>query len=134
MKRDQAWEHLRTVTRPALRLAPPTYVDEIRANLAADGIPHAVARRDTPWLFDWLVSVSHFQCISDANAAEYTAKHGIVGWDGIRSALDAGPACHRLRSYWHFEGCGYRKVRAPVRSRSTSHHARSRTTRPGRAA
>jgi hypothetical protein len=49
--------------------------------------------------------------MSDANAAAYTAKHGIVGWDDIRSALDAGPACHRLRSYWHFEGCGYRKAK-----------------------
>ena len=78
---------------------------QIRANLVADGIPDAVARRDTPWIFDWLIGVSQFQGISDANAAAYTAKHGIVGWDDIRSALDAGPACHRLRSYWHFEGC-----------------------------
>ena len=91
-------EHLRTAARPALILAPPTYLDRIRANLAADGIPHAVARRDTPWIFDWLIGVSQFQGMSDANAAAYTAKHGIVGWDDIRSALDAGPACRRLRS------------------------------------
>ena len=51
MKRDQAWKHLRAVTRPALTLAPSTYLDEIRANVAADGIPDAVARHDTPWLF-----------------------------------------------------------------------------------
>src|SRR5215208_3981748 len=105
------WEHLRTVTRPALILAPPTYLDEIRANLVADGVPDAVARRDTPWIFDWLIGVSQFQGISNANAAAYTAKHGIVGWNDIRTALDAGPACRRLRSYWHFEGCGYRKAK-----------------------
>jgi hypothetical protein len=111
MKRDQIWEHLGIITRPALTLAPPSYLDEIRANLVADGVPDAVARRDTPWIFDWLIGVSQFQGMSDANAAAYTAKHGIVGWDDIRSALDAGPACHRLRSYWHFEGCGYRKAK-----------------------
>jgi hypothetical protein len=48
MKRDQAREHLGAVTRPALRLAPPTYLDEIRANLAADGIPHAALMVWTP--------------------------------------------------------------------------------------
>src|SRR3712207_4115635 len=111
MERDHAWKHLRTVARPALILAPRTYLDSTRANLAADGIPDAVARRDTPWIFDWLIGVSQFQDISDANAAAYTAKHGIVGWNDIRSALDAGPACPRLRSYWHFHGCRYRKSR-----------------------
>jgi len=50
------------------------------------------------------------QGISDANAAAYTAKHGIVGWHGIRSALDAGPACHRLQNYWSFADCRYRKA------------------------
>jgi hypothetical protein len=111
MKRDQACKHLRSITRPALTLAPSIYLDCIRANLARDGIPDAVARRDTPWIFGWLVGVSQFQGISDANAAAYTAKHGIVGWDDVRSALDAGSACRRLRSYWHFEGCGYRKAK-----------------------
>jgi hypothetical protein len=110
MKRNQAWEHLRTAARPALTLAPPTYLDEIRANLAADGIPHALARRDTPRIFDWLIGVSQFQGISDANAIAYTAKHGIVGWDDIRSALNTGPACPRLRSYWNFVDSRYRKA------------------------
>ena len=110
MERNQAWKHLKAVTRPALTLAPSTYLDSIRANVAADGLPEAVARHDTPWIFDWLVGVSQFQGISDANAAAYTAKHGIVGWHDIRLALDAGPACPRLRSYWSFADCRYRKA------------------------
>src|SRR5215204_1898397 len=98
MKRDQAWKHLRAVARPALTLAPSTYLDSIRANVAADGIPDAVARHDTPWLFDWLIRVSQFQGISDANAIAYTAKHGIVGWHDIQSALDAGAALLGVRT------------------------------------
>lgn len=109
MKRDQAWTHLKAVARPALTLAPSTYLDSIRANVARDGIPDAVARHDTPWLFDRLIGAAQQQGISDANACAYTAKHGIVGWHDIRSALDPGPACHRLRSYWSFAECRYRK-------------------------
>jgi len=108
---DDAWAFLERITQPALFLASPTYLEDIRSNLAANGMPDAVARRDTPWIFDWLIGVSQFQGISDANAIAYTAKHGIVGWHDIRTALDAGPACRRLRSYWHFEDCGYRKAK-----------------------
>ncbi len=112
MNRNQRWKHLRAVTRPALTLAPRTYLDDIRANLARDGIPDAVAQRDTAWIFDSLIGISQFQGISDANAIAYTAKHGIVGWNEIWSALHGGPACPRLRSYWHFNGCHYRKSKS----------------------
>ena len=47
MKRVQTWEHLKAITRPALILAPATYLDDIRANFAADGITDAVSRSDT---------------------------------------------------------------------------------------
>src|SRR5918994_3368511 len=132
MKRDQAWEHLRTVTRPALTLAPSTYLDSIRANLAADGIPHAVARRDTPWLFDWLIGVSQFQGISDANAAAYTAKHGIVGWH------DISQPSMQVRPVTASEATGISRAaatarpRAPAPSRSTCPRARSLNIRLGR--
>lgn len=111
MTHDHAWKHLEAVTRPALSLAPRDYLDDIRARLVADEIPEAVAEHDTPWLFDWLVGVSQFQGISDANAVAFTAKNGIVGLDDIMLALEAGPACSRLRCYWSFSDCRYRKTR-----------------------
>ncbi|WP_245291066.1 hypothetical protein [Methylobacterium aquaticum] len=95
---------------PALSLAPTTYLDDIRSQLSADEIPSAVAEHDTPWLFGWLIGVSQFQGISDANAAAFAAKHGVVGWDDVMTALKAGPTCPRLRSYWSFDGCRYRKA------------------------
>ena len=105
------WAFVERVAEPALALAPRDYLDNIRANVAADEIPEAVAERDTPWLINWLVGVSQYQGISDANAAAYTAKHGLVGWDEIASALAASPTCPRLRSYWHFHDCRYRKAK-----------------------
>lgn len=106
----RAWDHLKTVTRPALMLAPTNYLDDIRAGCVAADIPGAVADHDTPWLFGRLIGAVQMQGISDANAAAFTAKHGIVGWADLAAALDADPDCPRLRSYWDFSDCRYRKV------------------------
>ena len=103
------WAFVRRTTEPAIAAAPRDYLDNIQASLAADRIPDAVVECDTRWIFDWLVGVSQFQGICDANDAVCMAKHGIVGWHDIRAALDARPACHRLRSYWSSAECRYRK-------------------------
>ena len=79
------WAFVERVAAPALALAPRDYLDNIRANVAANDIPDAVAEHDTPWIVNWLVGVSQYQGISDANAAAYTAKHGLVSSDEIAS-------------------------------------------------
>jgi len=109
MHSEAKWLHLLAITRPALISAPRFYLENIRQNLISDGIPAAIARSDTPFLFNHLVGVIQFQGISDRNAASFTAKNGLDGWDEINADLDAGPTCPRLRSYWDFNGCGYRK-------------------------
>lgn len=103
------WDHFKAVTRPALGVAPRSYLADKRANLLRDGIPIAVRRHDTASIFDWLVGVSQYQGISDRNAAAFTAKNGLVGWDDIQSALSSSPTCPRLQSYWAYSGCSYRK-------------------------
>lgn len=103
------WAYLSQITASALSLAPSTYLDDIRANLAADGLPVAVADRDTASIFNHLLGVAQMQGISDANAAAFVARNGLVTWEDIDIALEADQACPRLRSYWAFSGCGYRK-------------------------
>jgi hypothetical protein len=105
------WAFLKRITRPALLVASPDYLRNIRANLEADEVVDAVAERDTPWIFEWLIGVSQFQGISDANAASFTAKHGAVSWHDLQEALSAKPACSRLQNYWTFSECGYRKAK-----------------------
>jgi hypothetical protein len=58
------------------------------------------------------VGVGQLQGISDRSAAAFTAKHGIVGWDDIATSIQAAPSCPRLRGFWTFDGCGYRKATA----------------------
>ena len=102
------WKFIAAVTQPALLLAPASFLDDIRANLASEGVQDAVTRQETAPIFDWLMKLVQLQGISDAIAFAYADKHGLPHWTDIDVALRQGPSCPRLRSYWHFQ-CGYRK-------------------------
>ena len=106
---ERAYEHLQRVTRPALLLMSPAFLDEIAARLAEAGIQDAVARRDTGPIFDWLMPLIALQGISDAIAFDYDARHGGITFAQVEAALRAEPSCPRLRCHWSFEACGYRK-------------------------
>jgi hypothetical protein len=72
----------------------------------------AVANRNTPKIFDWLLSAFSYQGISDQVARAYIRKHGNAAWSDIEGGLDAAqlpPPCPLLRTYWHFDGCRYDK-------------------------
>lgn len=109
MNRTSAWNHFEAVTRPALAVAPPSYLADIRASLLHNGIPVAVRRHDTASIFNSLVGVSVMQGISDRSAATFTAKNGLVSFWDIQSALNSSPTCPRSKSYWHYSQCSYRK-------------------------
>jgi hypothetical protein len=85
-------------------------IDEIRAELRADGIATAIRRHDTATLFDWLVAALSYQRISDQVAAEYMQLHGQAGWGDIEQKLARDTTCPKLKSYWHFHGCRYDKI------------------------
>jgi hypothetical protein len=85
-------------------------IDDIRADLRAEGIPTAIRRHDTATLFDWLISALSYQGISDQVAAEYMERHGRAQWHDIDAKLAASPTCPKLASYWHFYGCRYDKI------------------------
>ncbi|WP_262266082.1 MULTISPECIES: hypothetical protein [Microvirga] len=97
------------MVQPALALAPITFLDDIANNLESAGVQDAVARRDSGPIFDWLLTLFQLQGISDAVAFSYAERHGSVRWSEIRVRLKDDPACHRLKSYWHLSGCGYKK-------------------------
>src|SRR5580704_17865211 len=50
-------------------------IDDIRADLRAEGIPSAVQRHDTATLFDWLMAALSYQGISDQVAYGYRERH-----------------------------------------------------------
>jgi hypothetical protein len=44
---DRQWDFLKRITRPALVVAPSSFLDDIRANLEMFGVQDAVARGDS---------------------------------------------------------------------------------------
>jgi hypothetical protein len=71
-------------------------IDDLRAELRAEGIPSAIRRHDTATLFDWLISALSYQGISDQVAADYMERHGRPRWADIDAKVAAGPTCPKL--------------------------------------
>jgi hypothetical protein len=88
-----------------------SFVEEARESLEAEGIHAAVRTRNTPVLFDWLVTSLSYQGIADQVAFDYMERHGRATWHVIERDLRRRPSCPKLRSYWHFHGCQYNKTR-----------------------
>lgn len=104
--------HLARVADPALHLAPIDFVEEITARLAFAGVQAAVQRRDSDTIYDrHLRPILSLQGLSNEVARGWDERHGGVHWAQVDQALRARPSCPRLRSYWHFAECGYRKGR-----------------------
>jgi hypothetical protein len=86
-------------------------LDEIRAELRAEGIITAIRLHDTGALFDWLMAAFSYQGISDRVASSYMTQHGRAHWADIEAKLAAKPLCPKLTTYWHFYDCRYEKGR-----------------------
>src|SRR6476469_2786655 len=110
-RKTSAIEHAVRVVHTLCCLAgAASLIDDIRADLRAEGVPTAIRRHDTAPLFDWLMSALSFQGISDQVAADYMERHGRAQWADISAKVAAGPTCPKLKSYWHFHGCRYDKI------------------------
>ena len=55
-----------------------TFLDDILIDVQKAGILEAVAKRNTPKIFDWLLNAFSYQGISDQVARSYIRKHGNV--------------------------------------------------------
>ena len=87
-----------------------TFLDDVKSEMRKAGIQQAVNRRDTPQIFDWLLTGFSYQGVSDQVARTYIRKHGSARWADIVGRLGAGTTCPRLRSYRHYDGCRYNKT------------------------
>ena len=70
----------------------------------------AILDRDTPYLFEHLVGSFSLQGISDRAALTYMENHDRLTWRDLQKATSRIPACSKLRGYWTYCGCGYRKA------------------------
>ena len=110
------WSRCLAVLRLALLLAPSTYLANLQTRLAEEGIQAAVARRETTVLFDWMVRLLARQGISNAAAEAFAERSGSPTWASISEKMGRSALCPRLRSYWRYAGCGYRRSTATCNS------------------
>jgi hypothetical protein len=88
----------------------PCLISDARRELAEAGVAAAIrAHRNGP-IFEWLVEAANYQGVSNAAAAGYTEAHGHITYRQIADATPVRPACAKLTNWWHFNGCGYRKI------------------------
>ncbi len=83
-------------------------IEATRASFQQIGLSDAIQRHDNNALFDWLAEAISYQGIADSVAAGYIEQHGTVSAADVEWGL-ASSSCLKLQSFWHFEGCGYRK-------------------------
>lgn len=89
--------------------APCSFLSDLQSRLRQQGVPAAVAAHDTSALYDWLMPTLSYQGVSDAVAWGYMDRYGSVTYAEVGAALDAMPACPRLRCYWSYAECGFAK-------------------------
>ncbi len=90
--RQQGMAYARSLMLQACRASPdPTYLKRMRTELSQQGIGTAVARHNTPALFDWLIDAMSYQGVSDAIAWTYMDQHGRVCFSDIDQALGTRP-------------------------------------------
>jgi hypothetical protein len=85
-------------------------IEEARASFQEHGLVQAVRGRDDDAIFQWLADAISYQGVSDRVARTYIEEHGAISAEDIRVGLTQSCVCPKLTSYWHFQGCGYRKV------------------------
>ena len=108
--RSSAIEHAVRVIAHACYLAGSrNLLAEIRYSRWGRKIRAAIARHDTPALFDWLIEALSYQGIADRVAYDYMERHGGITWTDIEQSLSRSVSCPKLRSYWHYYDCRYQK-------------------------
>src|SRR5690349_103651 len=108
-RRAELARAIRLITQICRVAGDPKFIDRARRHLAHRGVRKAIRQRDSAVLFDWLAEQFSYRGIANEVAFDYMERHGRVRARQVARALNAGPACPKLQSYWHFDGCGYRK-------------------------
>jgi hypothetical protein len=104
--RDQSGiKNVELVRRVSGLAGPMTFIDDIRQGVIHTGISGAIALRDTPMIFDWLLTAFSFQGVSDQAARTYIERNGTASWAAMQGDLLETPACHRLASHGDYRGC-----------------------------
>lgn len=106
---DAALDHAVALIDTVCRLAGDEHLIGDPSSPKIKRLRRAIAEHDTGYLFEQLMESFSLQGISDHAAYTYMDRHGRLAWNEMERATVRVPICSKLRSYWTFESCGYRK-------------------------
>jgi hypothetical protein len=133
-RRAAAIDHAtRLIYRICCLAGSTSLIDDVRAELKADGVRRGIAHRDTAAVFDWLISALSYQGISNDVAYQYMERHGQATWADIDRKLAHGANCPKLQSYGLHASKGRRSgISAGISMRTTGVAAQSQPLRRNR--
>jgi hypothetical protein len=88
---------------------PRSLIRDIRQDLDRAGVANALHQHNDRVLFAWFLKIFSLQGVSDQAAISYLDRHGIPELLDLYFESSHIARCSLLRSYWNFDGCGYRK-------------------------
>ena len=110
--RQEDWAYAVNMVETVTWLAGrPEYLDDLAETVASLKLFETTKQARSARLFEWLAAAMSYQGISDTVARNYMAEHERPRWRTIARGLKTA-SCPKLKSYWHFHGCGYRKSAA----------------------
>ena len=106
---DAALDHAVKLIDTVCRLAGDEHLLGNQSSPKIKWLRRAIAEHDTGYLFEQLMEAFSLQGISDHAAYTYMERRERLTWRDMERATARLPICPKLRSYWTFESCGYRK-------------------------
>lgn len=105
----QAMDHAVILVDRVCCLAGDEHLIGNQSSPESEQLRRAIASHDTPYLFEQLMEAFSLQGISDHAAFTYMERHGRLTWRDVEQTTARAPACHKLRSWWTYECCGFQK-------------------------
>jgi hypothetical protein len=109
LRSNQALDHAVVLVDTVCCLAGDENLIGNQSNPEIIRLRRAIADHDTPYLFAVLMEAFSLQGISDQAAYSFMERHGRLTWHDLQQATRKVPVCSKLRCYWTFAECGYRK-------------------------
>jgi hypothetical protein len=104
-----AFEHAKRLMEAVCLIAGAEDLIGNQTSVEVVQLRRAIEQHDTESLFEQLLIAFSLQGISDHAAYVFMEKHGRLTWRDVQRGTTRTPVCSKLRSYWEFHDCRYRK-------------------------
>ena len=106
--------HMKAVLKPALALAPRTFMTRYTRWTFSSRHSGGSANHDTGPIYNWLISLSQLQGISDQIAWSYAERHGLIRWLDVEARPYPAPSLQPAQKLLGFHAMRLFKISADL--------------------